>query len=267
MNIFFYIVIFIIGSLFGSFFSLAIYRIPNKQNIFYKSSYCPNCNKKLGFFEMIPILSYIALGGKCRHCKQKIGIRYILSELLGGITFVAYALALKLDIYHLNISNLIFFGFTILYLAGLFIIAGIDKKSRKIEKSILYYEIIIAIVYMIYLFIVEGVDMYKYIIYLGLLVILLIIDNITLKKFAKNSYVNNMLMLVIIMAIFTEEFVTINTVVVLLMAIAIYLIINKIKMKTKRNIKQEKIISRDMNLAFFLCCINIIVFLGTLLMI
>ena len=67
---------FIIGSLLGSFCTLAIHRIPLKQDILYKHSYCPNCNHKLNFIDLIPIFSYIFLRGKCRYCKKKIKIKY-----------------------------------------------------------------------------------------------------------------------------------------------------------------------------------------------
>ena len=79
MNIFLYIIIFIIGSLFGSFFTLAVYRIPKKQDIIHTHSYCPNCNHKLGLLDLFPIISYIFLGGKCRYCKEKIRPRYFIA--------------------------------------------------------------------------------------------------------------------------------------------------------------------------------------------
>ena len=82
MDAIFYIIIFIMGITFGSFYTLAVYRIPLHQDITHKRSYCPNCTHKLSFFDMIPILSYIFLGGKCRYCKQKIRIRYLLLEIL-----------------------------------------------------------------------------------------------------------------------------------------------------------------------------------------
>ena len=53
MDIFFYIIIFIIGTVFGSFFTLAVYRIPLKKDITHERSFCPNCNHKLGFWDMI----------------------------------------------------------------------------------------------------------------------------------------------------------------------------------------------------------------------
>ena len=59
MDVMLYILIFIIGTLFGSFYTLAVYRIPKRQDITHTHSYCPNCNHKLGILDLIPILSYI----------------------------------------------------------------------------------------------------------------------------------------------------------------------------------------------------------------
>ena len=92
MSIYIYVIIgffmFVIGTLFGSFFSLATYRIPRHQDILIKRSYCPNCKHNLGFFDLIPILSYIIGKGKCRYCKEKISIRYPILELTNGIVFL-----------------------------------------------------------------------------------------------------------------------------------------------------------------------------------
>ena len=88
MEIFFYVIIFIIGTLFGSFYTLAVYRIPKRQDIVHTHSYCPNCNHKLGLLDLFPIFSYIFLGGKCRYCKQKIRPRYLILETLSGLLFI-----------------------------------------------------------------------------------------------------------------------------------------------------------------------------------
>ena len=66
------IFIFITGLMFGSFFTLATYRIPRKIDIVKSRSYCPNCKHKLGFFDCFPILSYVSTIGRCRYCKSKI---------------------------------------------------------------------------------------------------------------------------------------------------------------------------------------------------
>lgn len=82
------IFIFITGLLFGSFFTLATYRIPRKIDIVKSRSYCPNCKHKLGFFDCFPILSYVSTLGRCRYCKRPISIRYPLIELASGFAFL-----------------------------------------------------------------------------------------------------------------------------------------------------------------------------------
>src|SRR5574344_1653576 len=132
MNTILYIFIFLIGITFGSFFTLAVYRIPLGIDITHTISYCPNCNHRLSFFDMIPVFSYIFLGGKCRYCHQKIRIRYVLLEIFSGIVFVLFALSTKINIYNLNNSTIIYYVFGCLYVVGLFIIAGIDKERTEI---------------------------------------------------------------------------------------------------------------------------------------
>lgn len=80
--------IFIIGTVFGSFFNVCIFRIPNKESISNPQSYCYKCNNRLTYLDLIPILSWILLKGKCRYCGQKISLRYPLIELLTGILFI-----------------------------------------------------------------------------------------------------------------------------------------------------------------------------------
>lgn len=90
LQIFIVLCMFIIGSLFGSFLSLATYRIPRHEDIVATRSYCPTCKHRLGFFDLIPVLSYIARGGKCKYCKEPISPRYFLLETLNGIVFVVF---------------------------------------------------------------------------------------------------------------------------------------------------------------------------------
>ena len=94
MEIIFYITIFLIGLLTGSFCTLAIHRLPLHENITHKRSYCPNCKHKLSFWDMFPVVSYVLLGGKCRYCKHRIAPKYIIIELLTGIVFVLFAISI-----------------------------------------------------------------------------------------------------------------------------------------------------------------------------
>ncbi len=82
------IFIFVTGLMFGSFFTLATYRIPRKLDIVKSRSFCPNCKHKLGFFDCFPILSYVSTIGRCRYCRKPISIRYPIIELASGFAFL-----------------------------------------------------------------------------------------------------------------------------------------------------------------------------------
>ena len=266
MNIFLYIIIFIIGSLFGSFFTLAVYRIPKKQDIIHTHSYCPNCNHKLGLLDLFPIISYIALRGKCRYCKEKIRPRYLILEILSGTLFIAFAFLLGIRFETLTIYNIIDFSFIALYLTFIILLAGIDKENRKVEKGVSIYGIVISIMYMIYLCIVDLTNIYRYAIYLILYIIILILDTITLKKFAKNSYLMGILLMIITMVIFTNEFIVATSIILTLLAIAIYLLIYKLKNNRKKQKQQdEKEMAKQLSMAFYLGTSNIIVLILSLL--
>lgn len=88
-----YVLVFFIGSCFGSFVNVISYRSIRKINYIYGRSYCPYCKRILSFIDMIPILSFIFLRGRCRFCKNKISIKCIFSEIVGGINgLVCYRL-------------------------------------------------------------------------------------------------------------------------------------------------------------------------------
>lgn len=143
MELIIYTAIFITGIVFGSFFTLAVYRIPRGEDITHVRSHCTSCNHKLGFWDLIPIFSYIFLGGKCRYCKEKIRIRYLLLEVFSGIVFLLVALTRGLD-------NIIDLCFIYLFMAGMFIIAGIDKENLEIPNGLCIYELCVSVAYLIY---------------------------------------------------------------------------------------------------------------------
>ncbi len=264
-DIIFYIMIFILGTVFGSFFTLAIYRIPKRQDIIHTHSYCPNCNHKLGFLDLIPVFSYLFLGAKCRYCKEKIRPRYFIIEILSGLVFVSIAYLMNLNVANLNYIVVIDSIFMVLYLCFIFILAGIDKENRKIEKGVVYYGIIISFLYIAYLCIIGESSIYRYVIYIIFDIILLILDRITLKKYAKNSYLNNIILTVIIMAIFTGEFVTFNTIIYTLIAISLTLILHKIKNLKNKSKKEEKQIYKTIPVGFYIAVFNIFYLLYVLL--
>jgi prepilin signal peptidase PulO-like enzyme (type II secretory pathway) len=79
--------VFIFGTFWGSFLNAVIYRLKVKKSFLGGRSFCPLCNHQLGFFDLIPILSFILLGGKCRYCKGKISFQYPLVETGTGVVF------------------------------------------------------------------------------------------------------------------------------------------------------------------------------------
>ena len=264
MEIFFYIMIFIIGILFGSFYTLAIYRIPIKQDITHTNSYCPNCHHKLGFLDLIPIFSYIILFGKCRYCKEKIKPRYFFIELISGITFVLMAYLTNLTIVNINILKILEFSFLVLYITFIFLMSGIDLENRKMEKPVTIYGIVISIMYMIYLCIVEQNNIYRYIIYLILYIIILTFDTITLKRYAKSTYLNGILLSLITMIVFTNEYVVANSILITLIALSTYLLINKIKNNFKKSKISDKKVAQTISIGFYLGTSNIIVLIMVL---
>ena len=256
MEIYFYIIIFMIGITFGSFYTLAVYRIPKGQDIVHTHSYCPKCNHKLNIFDLIPIFSYIFLGGKCRYCKQKIRPRYLILEATSGLFFVVMAILMGLGIYNLDKFIIIEYVFFVLYFTFIVLMAGIDKEYRTINKPVLMYGVIISIMYIIYLYIIEKTSIYRYVIYLALFLILLLLDTIKLKKHAQNSYLYSILMVIIIMAIFTGEYITLNSIIITLIVIA-FVLICKMTNKNK-NVKTEKQYSKQLKIGLYLALSDIV---------
>lgn len=268
MDYILYILIFCIGTLFGSFFTLAVYRIPIRQDITHTRSYCPKCDHKLGFLDMIPILSYVVLGGKCRYCKEKIRPRYILLEILSGVVFVLFALSIKFSLFTINTQSIVYLIAGALYIATMFIIAGIDKERIRIEKPVLLFGFICVTMYMIYLYIVEkDTSIYRYVIYLIIACLLLLFSIVYLRKKGEDSYSIDILILSMLMVLFTYESVYIYTVIITLLATGIQLLIYKLHDKKSKAIKNLKIENAKVPIGFYMCTANIIVLLVTNFMI
>ncbi|MBR3362454.1 MAG: prepilin peptidase [Bacilli bacterium] len=141
-----YILMFIIGTIFGSFYNVVGYRIPKDESIVYPPSHCPKCNHKLKYFELIPILSYIIQKGKCTNCKKNIGLFYPAFELLTGIIF-----AISLKIYGLT-PNLIII---ITFISMLIIITISDINYMIIPDKVLIF---FAALLLIEIFFIKGLN-------------------------------------------------------------------------------------------------------------
>lgn len=259
MEIFFYLIIFMIGITFGSFYTLAVYRIPNGQDITHTHSYCPKCKHKLNILDLIPVFSYIFLGGKCRYCKEKIRPRYLILETISGLFFVVVAYLMGLSIFNIEIAKVIEYSFFALYFTFIVLMAGIDKEYRTINKPVLMYGVIISIMYIVYLYIIEKTSIYRYVIYLTLLLIILILDTIRLKKKAKNSYTYSILMVIIVMAVFTGEYTTIASIVTTLLLVAITLLIKTLR--KNKTVKTTEQYNKNIKLGLYLSIANILYFI------
>lgn len=128
MELYYIVVLFILGTVFGSFFNVVGWRLPKGESIMYPPSHCPKCNKKLSFFELIPILSYMALGGKCHNCHNKISLFYPLSELVTGILF-----ALAFLIFGFTIDLLI----ALIFISTLVVVFISDYQTMIIPDEVL----------------------------------------------------------------------------------------------------------------------------------
>ena len=87
MEIYYFITFFIFRTIFGSFYNVVGYRLPKGESLIHPPSHCPKCNHLLKYYELIPIISFLLQGGKCRECKKKIPWFYPIFETCCGILF------------------------------------------------------------------------------------------------------------------------------------------------------------------------------------
>jgi len=88
IEIYFAFVTLIIGLCFGSFLNVCIYRIPAEISLSHPPSTCPKCNTRIKWYDNVPVFGWLALGGKCRACKQPISAGYPVVELMTGLFFL-----------------------------------------------------------------------------------------------------------------------------------------------------------------------------------
>lgn len=169
LNVVLILCMFVMGSLFGSFFSLATYRLPRKQDIIATRSYCPNCKHRLNFLDLIPVFSYLFRGAKCKYCSNPISPRYFIFEVINGILFVILYLLFG---YSLKLALVVLVYAILFVLIGSYImkskmsveeIKEVDKmlkENKKINKSnlskksgVFISELVIALVLFIITFV------------------------------------------------------------------------------------------------------------------
>ena len=110
-DIYFYILVFLYGIVIGSFLNVLIYRVPKKENIVTTRSHCMECGYQLKWYDLVPLFSYMVLGGKCRKCKTQLSVQYPLIEGLNGVLylviFARFGLSVDALLYCLLFSTLL----------------------------------------------------------------------------------------------------------------------------------------------------------------
>ena len=96
-----YLAVAAVGLIFGSFTNVIIARIPHGESVVTPSSHCPRCGHRLGVLDLVPVLSWLFLKGKCRYCQEAISIRYPAVELLTAALFMGVFLRWGISAYTL----------------------------------------------------------------------------------------------------------------------------------------------------------------------
>ena len=129
--------IFLLGTIIGSFLNVVILRIPQGESIIYPASGCQNCHRLLKWYHNIPVLSWIALRGKCAYCNIPIAKQYPVVELLTGLIFVLLYLKLGL-VWHLPFVAATF--------AALFALVMIDFKYMAVPDNVNFAALLFALI-------------------------------------------------------------------------------------------------------------------------
>ena len=165
MEIYYAIVLFVFGTIFGSFYNVVGDRVADGKSIIYPPSHCPKCKHRLTPLELVPIFSYLFQGGKCKNCKCKIPLFHPLYEIFVGLlfmfsyisfgftgdfvialTFVSMlAIIIVSDYYYMIIPDeiLIFFGVTLAL--EVLLINGIDAFGMSLLSGIISFGVMFLI--------------------------------------------------------------------------------------------------------------------------
>lgn len=127
ITILLYIIIFMFGIVIGSFLNVCIYRIPLKEDIVKERSHCMSCGYKLEWYDLVPLLSYLFLKGRCRKCKAKLSAQYPLIEAANGILYVLIVI-----VNGVNVESLLY----CLLISALLTLSVIDFRTYEIPIGI-----------------------------------------------------------------------------------------------------------------------------------
>ena len=127
----------VLGALIGSFLNVVIHRLPREESVVFPNSRCPSCGAVIAFYDNVPVLSYVALRGRCRSCKEHISARYPAVELLTASIFVAVAWRDGLTL---------LLPFDLLFASAILALIFIDAEHMLLPNAITYPGIALALV-------------------------------------------------------------------------------------------------------------------------
>lgn len=132
------IVFILLGLVIGSFLNVCTDRLPQGQSLAYPPSHCPNCNHKLSRLDLIPVVSYLSLRGRCRYCQAHIPLRLPLVELTTGLIFglLYWQFGLGLELAAL-----------LIYASFLVVIFVIDMENQLVLNKVSYPGMAVALVF------------------------------------------------------------------------------------------------------------------------
>ena len=229
MNIILYMIFFLTGITSGYYCSLIANEIPKKLDL-KRTNYGKNYNESLA-----SKLTY---------------------TLIGGVSSVVLANTLNISVSSYDISSIIIYIFGMIYISILVLIGGIDKNYSKINKSVLAFGVVSSILYMIYLFVIDLSSVNLNVKYLFVYMILLLVDAFLLRKFAKDSYLINLLILISIISVYSNFIILMYTLVLAIISTILYAIILKSQQRKNGN---KKIKISEIPIGFFISSSNIIV--------
>lgn len=130
---------FVVGAMIGSFLNVCIHRLPRGESIVFPASHCVNCGKKLSPLDLIPILGYLLLRGRCRYCGSGISFRYPLVE---AVSAGAFAL-----VWIINGGNIFSFIFQVTFVSMLLVVFFTDLENQVVPDAVTLPGIAVGLVY------------------------------------------------------------------------------------------------------------------------
>jgi leader peptidase (prepilin peptidase) / N-methyltransferase len=128
MTPFLLVVIAIVGLVVGSFLNVCIGRLPLGDSVAFPRSRCPSCRRPIAWYDNLPVLSYVVLGGRCRSCQASISIRYPLVEIATAVLFVIAGFFFAPDLPLLTVR--------LIFTAALVVLFGTDLETQRLPNVI-----------------------------------------------------------------------------------------------------------------------------------